>query len=549
MVSGRGRALFVVLLGAAAACTSDAPTTVLSILVTDGVGGASLPAKAVLLHPTSGEIQGVGTWDIYDGKAQDRGFCDLGHGVLGTGEGFILPDGSGDLPIGVAAGCEPAPAIPYGTYDLVVLRGIEYEMFQTRVTLTPGAGRITVVAPLERAWTPTGALAADLHVHTELSNDSWVAPGVRVLSELVTGMQVIGFSDHNVNDGLDQIVDTLGVRGQVATINGNEITVDLLHANVFPVRANPALPRGGADSYEQVNPLTAKQFIDYARALPEQPLLQLNHPRLGFAAYFDYSGWNGTTWPPPMPMDFDAVEIISGMQAFNEPGDQRLERSMRDLYTMTEHGRLVAAVGNSDTHHLTGVLAGVPRSYVFVDDTRLDPFDETGFLDAVRARRVVATTGPWLEVQAADGAASGQLTQASNEKVTVSIHLAQAGFVHASRIRVWVANQIVKEMTFDPTSRTIDWSVEVGVGPTDTWIGVDATGDEALPDVVSGPYLRRAGHGGLPPAALINPILVDADGDGKWNPPAAVAAKRLPVPDLRPPPIGHMIDCDGEAMP
>ena len=537
------------LLLAAASCgsTDEKPVPqpdVLSFRVTDKHTGRALPAK-VVLQDANRNIIGFGTRDMYSGIEQDLGFCDLGRGVLGTAEGLVLQDGSGDLPVNGGDGCTPTPAILYGPVHVQIFRGIEYESFETDVDLVAGMGHVTIEAPLERAWTPNGALSADLHVHTDQSGDSRVPRRIRVLTELVTGVQVIGSSDHNYNGSFDEDIDELGLRASIAAIDGNEVTADMLHANIFPAHPIAGAVRGGATPYEQVTPMSGAQFFAHVRALPDHPLVQLNHPRLRFAAYFDYAGWDGVSWPPPMPMDFDAVEVLQGMQAFNIDGDRRVDVAIRDLYTMVEHGKLAAAVGNSDTHHLTGVLAGVPRNYVFMDDATINPFDETAFLDAIRARHVLATTGPWLEVFTSDGAISGGTTVPVDGAVTLSISLREASFVHVNRIRVWVGGQVAMTLPVDPSERRYNWIGPIPVGASDTWIGVDAMGDEPLPEPLTGGFVvyQSQGHG-MTPVALINPILVDANGDGIWATPAARAAGPMPAVDILPPAsTGQMLDC------
>src|SRR5262249_24302432 len=130
-------------------------------------------------------------------------------------------------------------------------------------------------------------------------------------------------------------------------------------------------------------------------------VVQLNHPRFRVNALYDGVGWNGVSWPPPFPLAFDAVEVIAGYSAFNTEGDRRLDDGVCDFYTLIDHGHLVIGVGNSDTHDLNWVLDGTARNYGVAEDPKLKPVDEAGFLAALRARRVVATTGPWLDVEAA----------------------------------------------------------------------------------------------------------------------------------------------------
>lgn len=535
--------------GAVASCgASDEkpvpPPDVLSFRVTDKETGRPLPAK-VVLQDTNRNVIPFGTRDMYDGSEQDLGFCDLGRGVLGTAEGLVLQDGTGDLPVNGGDSCTPTPAVVYGLVHVVIFHGIEFESFETDVQLVAGMGHVTVDAPLQRAWTPTGALSADLHVHTDQSGDSRVPRRIRVLTELVTGVQVIGSSDHNYNGSFDEDIDDLGLRGTVAAIDGNEVTADMLHANVFPAHPVTGALRGGASPYPEITPMSGVQFFAHVRALPDHPLIQLNHPRLRYAAYFDYAGWNGTSWPPPMPMDFDAFEVLQGMQAFNVDGDRRVDVAIQDLYTMVEHGKLATAVGNSDTHHLTGVLAGLPRNYVFMDKATLDPFDEDAFLQAIRDRRVLATTGPWLDVFTDDHAGTGGTTVPVDGAVTLYIDLREASYVHVNRIRVWVGGQVAMTLPVDPNERRYSWVGPVPVGTSDTWIGVDAMGDEPLPEPLTGAFVANVNMGhGMTPVALINPILVDADGDGSWVTPAAKAAGPMPVVDILPPPsTGQMMDC------
>src|SRR5215813_13314966 len=162
------RASAILLLAASTCGTESKPAPppaadVLSFRVTDKQTGRALPAK-VVLQDMSRTVIAIGTRDINGGIDQDLGFCDLGRGVLGTSEGLVLQDGTGDLPIDGGDTCTPTPAICFGMVHIAVYHGIEYEPFETDVNLVAGMGHVTIDAPLERAWTPTGALSADLHV-------------------------------------------------------------------------------------------------------------------------------------------------------------------------------------------------------------------------------------------------------------------------------------------------------------------------------------------------------------------------------------------------
>jgi hypothetical protein len=501
--------------------------------VTDGPGGELVPARLVL-YDQSGAPLRIGMLDMYDGTVQDRGYCELADGAVGTWQGIALARGDASLPVGVAI-CDGAIAIPYGRYHARVMRGAEYEFFETDVDLEANAGHLVLTAPLERAFPTDGALAADLHVHAQNSGDSTMPRRIRVITEAAAGIQVIGSSDHNYNGDYAEEIAALGLSSWVTSLAGDEISIDVGHFNAFPM--DPQSPRS-LGTYDAIRAWSARTLLDTVRALPQRPFLFINHPRLGFAAYFDMAGWNGLSWPPPAPVDFDGLEVLTGWTAFNDPAknDLRLDRCVADFYTLWTHGQLLTALGNSDTHHLNTILAGFPRTWVWVPDARPDHFDELAFLDALRGHRAVATTGPWLDVRAGGGAGPGDLVPGGSGHVDLSISVRQASFVHANRVRVIVGGEVREQLTIPPGQRAFDWSGSVTVGPQDTWIGVDASGDDPLPPDLVGDYLEGAGHPGMLPFALANPIGVDVDGDGRVTLRRRGQVEPQP-PDLLPPAV------------
>jgi hypothetical protein len=497
-------------------------TTTLVLRVTDG--GAPVAARVLLVDARGAPLR-MGNLDVY-GRRQGAAACPIAPDVIGSWDGLILGRGLAEVPVG-ADRCVPSPAIPYGRYRVVAWRGIEYERFEGDVDLSEGRGRVELAIALERAWTPHGALAADLHVHAQASNDSTMPNPQRVIAQAAAGIHVVALSDHNSHGDLDAEIAELGLDGVIASIASNELTTEALHLGVYPVQVQRGAPRGGAPPGAAIEHASPQQLFELARALPGNPIVQLNHPRFRVTALYDGTGWDGVAWPPPFPLAFDAVEVLAGYTAFNAPGDRRFDDSARDFYTLVDRGHLVAPLGNSDTHDLNWVLDGSTRTYVHVDDPRLSPFDEAGFLAALRARRVVATSGPWLDVEAsaARGATPavgpGEALRASR-RVWLDITLWQARFVRVDRIRITVGARAgpVLSTTIDVPAnvRTHRWAGAIDVGDADTWIGVIADGDTPLPIEQTGSYQQdRWNRPGVTPFAIIGPILVDADGDGRWK--------------------------------
>ncbi len=510
----------------AIACGKPDPprsTTTLAITVTDG--GKPVAAR-VLLFDASGQPVHIGRIDLF-GMRQGAGACSIAPGAIGTWDGLVLAYGSAEVPIGVDA-CVPSPAIPYGRYRVWAWRGIEYERWEGEVDLSANRGRVELAIALERAWTPHGTLAADLHVHAHASDDSRMPNPQRVFAQVAAGIQVLALTDHNTNGDVDAEIEELKLGDVIASIGGNELTAHVAHINVYPVAVDRNLPRGGSPPADTIINSRAPQLLQIARSFSTKPIVQVNHPRFRVNSLFDTLGWDGVSWPPPFPLDFDAVEVLAGYAAFNVDGDRRIDDGVRDFYTFVDHGHLLIGLGNSDTHDLNWVLDGTARNYVFVDDTRLAPFDEAAFIGALRARRVVATTGPWLDVEASatkdatPTVGPGQALVPEGGAVWLDITVAQTRWVKVERIRITIGGPagpaLVQQIDVPPGVREHRWAGRIEVGAKDTWIGVTADGDTAMPLEFTGTYQRdKWKRAGVTPFALTSPILVDADRDGRWK--------------------------------
>lgn len=490
-----------------------ATTTLVLHVTADGA-----PAAArVQLVDQHGKPVHAGAIDLF-GARQGAAACPLAPGVTATWDGIVLAAGEGEVPIGPSGRdhCTPSP-IPYGRYHVVAWQGIEHERWEGDVDLSAQRGRVELAIVLERAWSPDGMVAADLHVHALGSNDSNMPLPQRVAAQAAAGIQVSALTNHNVVGTLDGAIRELHLEHRIVALPAIELTAEQVHANVYPV------PLGSAPDAQALVHANPTQLLAAARAFPGHPIVQINHPRFRVTALFDSTGWNGVAWPPPFPRDFDAFEVINGFTALNAPADRRIDDSIRDLYTFTAHGFLVAALGASDTHDYNWVHDGLARTYVRLPDSNLDHFDPQQFVAAIRARHTLATTGPWLavEVSAQAGgpvAGPGDLVATASGHVVVHVTVSRARFVHADHLRVTVGGQTQVIPLAD--QRTSEWTGTLDVGTTDTWVGVAVDSDTPMPLDQTGTYQvdkwKRAGN---TPAAVISPILVDANGDGVWTAP------------------------------
>jgi hypothetical protein len=568
------------------AAASDAPLpeagvpagTVLHVRVHDAATGKPIPAKIFLTNADT--QQPVHFGDFVDPPLCQGMATSLheigGGGALATWNGIALWNGEARLPIGTtwdvpANGCQGDAgvadhrgSIPFGHYVVVAARGLEYELASADVELSPDRGEISIDLPLSRTVDTRGYLAADMHIHSGSPDgtgswDSLVSPTDRVKTEAVAGIEVVVSSDHDYLTDLGVPIGALWPEAPpMASIVGDEASANFGHFNAMPLRTDPSEPAtNGALSPGQVQLLSPRQLFDRLHAMPTSPLVQLNHPRLSFAAYFNdpsTCNWHDLTQLPRCSLDFEAIEVLNGWLACGD----KIHETLADWYALMGFGVTLTATGNSDTHGSSNIEAGFPRSYVRVADDSVAAFDEGEFVSAVRGRRVVATTGPFLTLRVGTESEGGMvsLTPAAKGAVSASLRLQAASWVKVDVVRLLVDGKVVKSWNLPaangaPTSLFEVDDVPLAVS-ADAAITAEAEGGAPLPSWMVGAFLldpnlvalcNNPARPGMIPFAVTNPVFVDADGDGIFR--AAMAGPRAAaVHDVWVPPPPGPNDCN-----
>jgi hypothetical protein len=186
---------------------------------------------------------------------------------------------------------------------------------------------------------------------------------------------------------------------------------------------------------------------------------------------------------------------------------------MKDWFALLDRGHLVSATGNSDTHHLTYNLGGYPRNYVLVDHDDPATVTPTEVARALKAHHAFFTTGPIVSFTVGT-TGIGDLAPAPGGKATADITVRAAPWVSVSRVILYVAGKVVKRWDVpageqvERFHQTYDLTI-----PNDTYAVVRVEGDRPLAPVVGG------GNGvSVTPFALTNPIFLDANANGKYDP-------------------------------
>jgi hypothetical protein len=519
-----------------------APTRLL-IRIVDSNTRKRLPGMVSLWNLDTGKMLTFGIRVTDDGTpSMGATTREVGSGgALATWHGLGIWRGEADVLIGVDWPVEVAgkaigkERIPFGRYRLVAARGPEYELSEARVELGPDQGPITVELPLARTVDTSGYVAADMHIHAAPgSGDARLTNVDRVKTLAVAGVEVGVSADHDFITDLGAAVRELWPPGgdapPVATVIGNEASYwaagrPVGHFNVFPlVLDSSKLRNGGANIASDTAP--AKVFEILRTTAPTAAIIQLNHARLGYAAYFDdptCQGWLDRSKPPGCPLDIDAIEVLNGYLVCGTA----IENALKDWYALLGFGRMLVATGNSDSHGTSLILAGFPRTYVRMGDDRVEAFTSDEFISALRSRRAIATTGPFLTLRASDGLQEGAVVAAPGGVVNVSFRMQAASWVLVDEVLLKVDGKTIKSW---PVPRVggatplLEVTSEPVAVTSEAFITVEARSTKALPPFVVGdktsdnacPPLPGADKG-MVPFAVTNPLYVDYDGDGRWR--------------------------------
>jgi hypothetical protein len=277
-----------------------------------------------------------------------------------------------------------------------------------------------------------------------------------------------------------------------------------------------------------------RDVIVEARAVGPHTLTQLNHPRsfdrradnLDAASYFTHLGVAGEPFRPDRPLheganrflveadsrsgvrdiDFDLIELMNGMSPVH------YRRARADWLSLLLQGEVRTGTANSDSHDAATPVA-LPRNYVRAPDDRMSHLDRDAFLAALRGGHVVGTSGPWVEVSIG-GAGPGDTWSGTDAMLQVAVRA--ASWVPVSELRVRVNGALVHR---EPSQSGAAHQIGLRFA-ADAFVTVEVEGEAD--------EVYEAFAPGGQPLAFTNPIFIDADGDGCWQPPG-LPAKGLAV--------------------
>ncbi|MBK7947897.1 MAG: CehA/McbA family metallohydrolase [Deltaproteobacteria bacterium] len=434
-------------------------------------------------------------------------------------------------------------AVPAGRYRVLAVRGPEYASAETKLEIRAGAVSPLELAPLTRVAPTPGWIAADLHVHTGQSFDSSLPESRQIEAFAASGAEVLVSTEHDRIFDPRPAIAARGLERELVGVTGSEMTSAYEggdspftsgHLNAFPLEAEPDAFRRGAIRLEGRR---LRDALAELRARPAPPFVQINHPRpspayaaedtffasLGVAGEpYDptrsFSEWPNSVLVEKSPrhggrdLDVEAVELLNGESL------ERYRVIRADWLSFLLQGERLVATANSDSHRL-GHVVGLPRTYVRMENDRVEAFDEAAFMRALRAGRAYGSTGPLIDLRLGE-AEIGELHAGSKGVLELRVHGAE--WVPIAEWRAYVDGALVHRA---PIARGESASLPL-VFAKDAFVTVE----------VEGPAegLYRDVLPGFVPFAFSNPIFVDVDGNGRWDAPGLPERSALPLTITRP---------------
>ena len=400
--------------------------------------------------------------------------------------------------------------VPFGTYDVTVSRGPEWDISTSR-GVKIGAKGAVVTARLRHVVETPGWLSADFHVHAARSPDSRVPMQDRIYEFVADDVQMIVSTDHNVVSDYEPYIKELDAGRYITSAIGDEMTTASWgHFGAFPLPPDLERPGQGAVLVHGRKPV---DFFNDVRTNAPGAIIDVHHPRIDAEiGYFDIAHFDARADradKPGFSWDFDAVEVMNGYQ---DPVRRSVDRVVDDWFSLLNHEHLVTATGNSDTHHLNFNIGGYPRNYVKVQDDRPALVDGKQVARALKGHHAFFTTAPFVSLLVNNGSI-GDLVPARGGKVHAEITVQAAPWVSVERVTLYLNGLEAKRWTVPPGTDAVRFHGTLDLtAPKDGYVVVRVDGDKSLAPVVGDRKTFTAY-----PFALTNPVFLDVDGDGRYR--------------------------------
>ena len=398
--------------------------------------------------------------------------------------------------------------VPPGVYRITASRGIEYGVVTEEVTIPFGDKGVFSGTLLREVKTP-GYLSADLHQSSRYSPECVVEPYDVLVANLAEGVElVVGADDGIIPDYSAALARLPGV--DVKVIPGVVLNVEGLGSvSVFPMAPRPGSKGNGAPDISTRDPGALFKAMGSSSGTR---VVQVNHPRDGTRGYFDLFGLDAMTGQssnPAMDFGFNTLEVVSGKRL------RDASTVLRDWFLLLNQGYTMVAVGASDSHTTVTQERGYPRTFIGVgSDSPAQVGDDKVVKSLISSRNVVVTNGPFIQVKVGERGGIGDLVSLPGGHVVMTVEVQAPRWVQVDRVEIIANGEVIRTLDTTAPDGVLKLKTrEEFVVPRDTWFVVVARGSRGMDPVV--PQYKGTT---ITPLGFTNPVWVDVDGDGAFDP-------------------------------
>lgn len=419
--------------------------------------------------------------------------------------------------------------LPVGTYLVTASRGPEYSMDKRAVEiLKKELQELTFL--IDRVVETPNLISIDPHMHTNKSDGRLRIPE-RIKSVVAEGVDVAVATDHNYITDYYPVLQKLGLNKYLAVIKGSEVTVSgLIHYNTYPLKYRPEEEGNGV-----IYPVSdeASPLFERSRKKDPEAIFQVNHPRSGTLGYFNtylldlesaaFARENFDT-------SFDLLEVMNGPNYYSSNSV-----AVEDWLHLLNRGYYFPLIGSSDSHSIARGEPGYSRTYVMYEGEEGDNLNWKALALSLKKGRSFASNGPLVEFKVDNRYTSGDSFTSSDGKVEIWIKVQSAPWVAVDEVRLIVNGERKIISPVEASKEVIQkFTTQISLKlERDSYIAIEVLGKKSLY-----PVLQRYSRKGLLkdaalPYALTNPVFIDVDGNGKFDPPQPGKIKLrsdIPVP-------------------
>ncbi len=407
--------------------------------------------------------------------------------------------------------------LPVGTYLVAASRGPEYSRDQEILEVLKD-DRNELTLTVDKVLDTAGFVSVDPHMHT-IYSDGRVDVDERIRSVVAEGVDVAMATDHNIVIDYLPVLEKLGLEDQLTTIIGNEVSVrGLIHYNTYPLTYRSNEDKNGAIPAlaDKVTPL-----FEASRQKDPGVLIHVNHPRAGTIGYFNNLQLETETAASAInsfDISFDVLESLNGPYAYSSNSV-----AIQDWLNLLNRGYYKPLVGSSDSHSIDRGEPGYSRTYVYYKRDKGRDLDTMAVIEAIKKGHSFASNSPIVELLVNKNFIPGDSCSATDGKVNVHLKIQSAPWVSVDEVKILINGE--RKLVFPvKTERTNAVKFEKDIVLTldrDATIIAEVMGKKSLYPVVQAISKDGLLKDAVLPYALTNPVFVDVDGNGVFDPPLA----------------------------